>query len=614
MIADTTDIAFAGPDGHPRCRVVDTDALVVGTGPAGASLACFLGSQGIQGIMVGIASTTADTPRAHITNMAAMVVIECLRDIDLERDCNQVASHNETMQHVRWSYSFAGEEFGRMYSWGNDPEQKGDYEKASPCGPVDLPQTRLEPILVRYATLHGFKCRFDTEFVSSTEDKETGRILVSLKDRLNGVDFQIRCRYLFGADGARSRIATQIELPLAQKPDKGIAYNVLVRVDMAHLMDARMGNLHWIMQPDKEHPDWAWICVVRMVKPWDEWMFVVFPDRKAAWEDHKPTNEQWLARIKEFIGDGSIPAEIIGVSKWRINDTVADQYSKGNVFCLGDAVHRHPPMNGLGSNTCIQDAFNLAWKVAYVLKGLAGPELLESYSVERQPVGKGVVARANQGFNDYGPLWENLGILEDDVEKRRQIWHEFSENSSQGRQRRQTFQRTLHATKSEIQGLGIEMNQRYTAPQAAVHRDDEESTSPPAFVRDPIRYYEPSTYPGCRVPHVWLTTLVPGKKISTIDLSGKGRFTLFTGIGGREAWRSAAERVKQELKTPIKVFTIGYRQDYEDIYMDWARLREVDEDGVVLVRPDRFVAWRSQSIPEDCEGKLVKVLRHMLHL
>jgi 2-polyprenyl-6-methoxyphenol hydroxylase-like FAD-dependent oxidoreductase len=196
---------------------------------------------------------------------------------------------------------------------------------------VDLPQTRLEPILVRYATLHGFKCRFDTEFVSSTEDKETGRILVSLKDKLNGVEFQIRCRYLFGADGARSRIATQVDLPLAQKPDKGIAYNVLVRVDMAHLMDARMGNLHWIMQPDKEHPDWAWICVVRMVKPWDEWMFVVFPDRKAAWEDHKPTNEQWLARIKEFIGDSSIPAEIIGVSKWRINDTVADQYSKGNV-------------------------------------------------------------------------------------------------------------------------------------------------------------------------------------------------------------------------------------------------------------------------------------------
>jgi hypothetical protein len=200
------------------------------------------------------------------------------------------------------------------------------------------------------------------------------------------------------------------------------------------------------------------------------------------------------------------------------------------------------------------------------------------------------------------------------VEKRRQIWNEFSENSSQGRRRRQTFQKTLHATKSEIQGLGIEMNQRYTAPQAAVYRDDEESESPPTFIRDPVRYYEPSTYPGCRVPHVWLTTLVPGKKISTIDLSGKGRFTLFTGIGGREAWRSAAERVKQELKAPIEVFTIGYRQDYEDIYMDWARLREVDEDGAVLVRPDRFVAWRSQSIPEDCEAKLVKVLRRVLRL
>ncbi|KAH0847693.1 hypothetical protein FOPE_01033 [Fonsecaea pedrosoi] len=271
-------------------------------------------------------------------------------------------------------------------------------------------------------------------------------------------------------------------------------------------------------------------------------------------------------------------------------------------------------MNGLGSNTCIQDAFNLGWKVAYVLKGLAGPELLESYSVERQPVGQGVVARANQGFNDYGPLWDNLGILEDDIEKRKEIWYEFAQDSPQGRRRRQVFQKTLHATKSEIQGLGIEMNQRYTAPHAAVYTDDEESQSPPAFAKDPIRHYEPSTYPGCRVPHAWLTTLVPGKKISTIDLCGKGRFTIFTGIGGREAWRGAAERVRRELKTPIDVFAIGHRQDFEDVYMDWAQLRGVDEDGAVLVRPDRFVAWRSQNVPDDCGDRLVAVLRRVLRL
>jgi 2-polyprenyl-6-methoxyphenol hydroxylase-like FAD-dependent oxidoreductase len=196
---------------------------------------------------------------------------------------------------------------------------------------MDLPQTLLEPILVRYATVHGFKCRFDTEFVSFKDNKKSGLIEVEIQDKLAGLTYQIQCRYLFGADGARSRIVTQLELPLDQKPDRGIAYNVLVRADMSGLIESRKGNLHWVVQPDKNHPDWAWTCVIRMVKPWYEWMFVVFPDRKAAWEDHNPTREQWLTQVKALIGDDSINVEILGISKWRVNDTVAEEYSRGNM-------------------------------------------------------------------------------------------------------------------------------------------------------------------------------------------------------------------------------------------------------------------------------------------
>lgn len=208
---------------------------------------------------------------------------------------------------------------------------QGDYEAASPAKPADPPQTLLEPILIRYATSHGFQCRFDTEFISFKDDIEAGRVEVQVKDRITGIPYQIHCRYLIGADGARSKIASQLALPMNQKPGQGVAYNVLVKADMSHLIKNRKGNLHWIMQPDKNHPKWAWITVVRMVKPWYEWMFVIFPDRKAAHEDHNPTNDQWLQRVREFIGDDSIPAEIIGVSKWRINEAIAEHYSKGNV-------------------------------------------------------------------------------------------------------------------------------------------------------------------------------------------------------------------------------------------------------------------------------------------
>lgn len=254
-----------------------------------------------------------------------------------------------------------------MCEFVTDSFDQGDYEEASPCDPVDLPQTLLEPILVQHAAQSGFKTRFDSKFLEFIEDKETGLITSTVEDLLSRSKYEIESRFLFGADGARSQIVKQLNLPLMAKPGQGLAINVLVKADLSKLMENRMGNLHWILQPDVEHPDFAWIGIVRMVKPWNEWMFIFFPSPGAG-TTFKPTEAEYLKRVKEFIGDDSIPAEILSISKWYINETVAEVYSKGNIFYLGDAVHRHPPFNGLGSNTCIQDAFNLAWKVAYVIK------------------------------------------------------------------------------------------------------------------------------------------------------------------------------------------------------------------------------------------------------
>ena len=118
--------------------VIETPYLIVGTGPAGASLASFLASHGLKGIMLSAAPGTSETPRAHITNMAAM---ECLRDIGLEEECFAAATKGDCMQHTRWCHDMTGEEWARIYSWGNDPERHGDYSMASPCTHVDLPQT-----------------------------------------------------------------------------------------------------------------------------------------------------------------------------------------------------------------------------------------------------------------------------------------------------------------------------------------------------------------------------------------------------------------------------------------------------------------------------------------
>lgn len=124
----------------------------------------------------------------------------------------------------------------------------------------------MEPILIRHATLHGFHCRFDTEFITFTQGDKA--VTTTLRDRITGGKYRIRSKYLFGADGARSPIAQQLGLPMIKRPGQGFAINILLEADMTHLMNDRMGNLHWLLTPEKEHPDYAWIGCIRMVKPW----------------------------------------------------------------------------------------------------------------------------------------------------------------------------------------------------------------------------------------------------------------------------------------------------------------------------------------------------------
>ncbi|RAQ59002.1 hypothetical protein COH20_007107 [Aspergillus flavus] len=592
-------------------HAVDTEFLIVGAGPAGAALACFLGSHGLKGIMISSAPGTANTPRAHITNMAAL---ECLRDVGLYDELEKLGSAGaDHMQHTRWCHSMAGEEYARIHSWGNDPRRKGDYELASPCEPFDLPQTILEPVLVRHAALKGFKCRFDSTLVSLYSDSKTGLITASIHDKMTNKEYQIQTRYLFGADGARSEVVKQLNLPLVVQPGQGMAINVLVKADLSHLVKNRTGNLHWVMQPDREHPDFGWMGIVRMVKPWNEWMFILFPDRNYDRSQGKPSKDAYEKRVQEFIGDDT-PAEILDISTWYINEIVAEKYSEGNIFCLGDAVHRHPPLNGLGSNTCIQDAFNLAWKVAYVHKGLASPSLLSTYSIERQPVGHSIITRANQAYRDHFLVWKALGMLPTDLSARKEILEELKSATPEGSNRRRALHAAIKHTSHEFHGLGVEMNQHYDGQ--GVYTADEPNPYAPSrrAAEDSILFHEPNTYPGSRLPHVWLNKAIPGEPVSTVDIAGHGSFVLFSGIGGGR-WKKAAENVAETLRVPIQVHYIGFRQDWEDVYFEWENLRGVEESGAVLVRPDRFVAWRAPEVLKDteaCESKLLTVMRSIL--
>lgn len=305
-----------------------TEFLIVGAGPAGASLACFLAEYGLSGIMIAAAPSTADTPRAHITNMAAL---ECLRDIGLEEECLQNATSAGNMEHTRWCHTMAGEEYARIHSWGHDPTRHGEYHAASPCDHVDLPQTLLEPILVNRAKQRGWDVRFSTSLDSYTL-LESGDIACEVSDSSSGNKYTITTKYLLGCDGARSQVMRQLGIPLIKKPGGGLAFNVLVDADLSHLVKSRMGNLHWIIQPERDPPPYLWMSMARMVRPWSRWIFIMFPRADYDPAVHgEPDEALWKKEVQQQIGDDSITFKIVNTSKWAVNEVIAERYSEGNM-------------------------------------------------------------------------------------------------------------------------------------------------------------------------------------------------------------------------------------------------------------------------------------------
>lgn len=565
--------AFAA--GPPR-PCIETDVLVIGSGPAGSSAALFLSRYGVRNVLVTRERWTSDTPRAHITNQRTM---EILRDMGLEQRCAALATPQALMANNVWLASMAGEELARTYAWGNHPVRRADYELASPCSMCDLPQNELEPVLLGEAARLGTHVRLDTELVEFEQDDDG--VTASVRDRLSGASYAIRAKYMIGADGGRSMVAKRLGLPLDGQYRLGMAINVTFHADLSRHVAHRPGVLFWIMQPGADH--WAGGGTLRMVRPWTEWL-AIFGHDPAAGEpnlDHPVLAE----RLRGLIGDDTIDVTVRSASKWMINNVVARRYSEDRVFCAGDAVHRHPPTNGLGSNTSIQDSYNLAWKLGFVLGGKAAPALLETYSVERQPVGRQVVDRAIRSFGEYGPVTEAFGVrLGQSAAERVGAIRGRLAPSREASEQRAAIRHAVAAKDYEYNCHGVELDQRYVS---AAIIDDGAPAAPVA--RDPELFHHPTTRPGAHLPHAWIGR--GAEVLSTLDLVGGGRFAVITGIGG-EAWIAAANGATHELGVEVAAATVGPGQQYEDLYGDWRRLSGIDEDGCILIRPDGYIGWR----------------------
>lgn len=578
--------------------VIETDVLIVGSGPAGATSAALLGMYGVKHILVTKYGWLADTPRAHITNQRAM---EVLRDLGLEAKATAQGVPQHLMANNVFCESLAGEELGRLYSWGNHPARKADYDLASPVSICDLPQNFLEPILIEAAGQRGTSLRFNTEFLDLVQDNDG--VTATVKDRLSGETYEIRAKYLIGADGGRSRVAEVIGLPMEGLMGRAGSMNIIVQADLTKYVAHRPSVLYWVLQPGAQIGGIG-AGLIRMVRPWTEWLFIWGYDIEQG--ERQITDDEAISIVRNLVGDETLDVTVRSTSTWTVNEMYAGHYASGRVFCMGDAVHRHPPTNGLGSNTSIQDAYNLCWKLKLVLENKAAPVLLDSYSAERQPVGKQIVTRANKSIGDFPPIFEAVGLLSStDPEEAKKTMAARKAPTAEGKVRRRKLYDAIANKSYEFNCHGVEMNQRYAS--SAVVSD---GTSMPAFARDHELYYQATTWPGAHLPHVWVEH--QGRRKSTLDLAGKGRFTLLTGIGG-DGWMGAAAAVEKAYGLPVDVVTIGPAGcDALDIYADWFRQSEVEEDGCVVVRPDMYVGWRAKEAVANASDVLVDVFGKLL--
>ncbi|MDR2256031.1 MAG: FAD-dependent monooxygenase [Arthrobacter sp.] len=572
-------------------QTLNVDVLVVGAGPTGLAAAALLTREGVGVLAITRYPGLANSPRAHVINQRTM---EIFRDLDLEDTVTAAAMPAAFMGRVVWAESLAGSEIGRRDAWGAGPARAGDYAAASPCAVTNIPQHVLEPLLCARARELGADVRFNWELTRIRDEGERVRALI--KDRVSGEEIEVTSRYAIGADGDNSTVVRQLGFETVGATGLGHMVNYWVEADLTRYVGHRPGALFQVFRAGGgAGVDNAMFV---NVAAWNEWVVSIPFDPGLG----DPARDEDGAReiVRAYVGDPDLAVRLIGTSTWTINDVHAPLMHAGRVLIAGNAAHRHPPAGGLGANTCIQDAFNLSWKLARVLRGAAGEGLLASYSEEQVPVARQIVERANTSLKALLAIPAALGLRpgQSREEGEAALASRFAPGP-EGEAVRAALAAALQVQDENFNALGAELGQRYSS--SAVVREGRH----PEPARNPGLYYEQDTIPGSPLPHAWLTRGT--QRLSTRDLAGRGRFALLVGPGGA-AWRGAAEGLD------VDVVAVGPGLDAEDPECSWARLRGVSEAGAVLVRPDLHVAWRADTLPDDAAGALGAALASVLSL
>lgn len=498
--------------------------IIVGGGPVGLSAAICLAYQGIASVLIEKHPTTTNHPKARGVNGRTM---EIFRSWGIEEQMKKYQMPQEAHRFT-WIEDFQGKEITRV-------QATIDYTPYSPTKNAIIAQDDLEQELFKKAqSMSLIDLRFHTEMTHASQDNN--QVVIEILNRETNKKETLCSQYLIAADGANSPLRTLFNIEMDGRDNLGEFCNIYCEMDLDKYVANRPSAGFMFTRPDIQG------TFILSKKGLRRWLIGVRIDSNPNLSKDSFTDEFCIDYVKTVINDPTVQIRLINKAFWTMAALIAKQYRKGRVFFTGDAAHRLPPTGGFGMNTGIQDAHNLAWKLAMVIKGQAKESLLDTYFEERAQIAKTNISWSIENAKRFETIYTALAM--NDLA---------------------TFEKALKDQTHHINNILLDLGFIYGSD----YQNQEQ--------------YNPSAIVGARAPHCWITK--GNEEKSTLDLY-INEFILLCHPEAH-SWQETYRAY------PCKIVTIGPNGVYLDKNHDFLDRYGISEKGAVLIRPDGHVAWRA---------------------